>query len=388
MKYFKIDSDNPRLDAVEKAAKILKAGGIIVYPTDTLYGLGIDPANSAAVQKLYALKERLKSNPVSLMVESIDRIEEISGFLLEKNLLRISKLFPGKFTILLENSIQPGNELYENLCDQEKIGWRIPDNKFCNMLSVVYGKPISTTSANLSGKGNVTNISEVLAHFGNKLDLVIDSGPISNTSGSTIIDFTKNPLMIVREGEVEKSKVQELLKETDIRVKKEVFKIVFLCSGNICRSPIAEGILKAMMAKTRFRNIVQVSSAGTLTLPPNPAHELAVKIADANEINIHAHLSRHITQKIVDDADIIICMAVNHVEYMRKYFPKDKHKIILLKEWKRNKPLFKPSVADPIGHNIGFFSDTFTEIHSEIKRILPFIFAELKKFIEYNEIKL
>ena len=279
MKYFKIDSDNPRLDAVEKAAKILKAGGIIVYPTDTLYGLGIDPANSAAVQKLYALKERLKSNPVSLMVESIDRIEEISGFLPEKNLLRISKLFPGKFTILLENSIQPGNELYENLCDQEKIGWRIPDNKFCNMLSVVYGKPISTTSANLSGKGNVTNISEVLAHFGNKLDLVIDSGPISNTSGSTIIDFTKNPLMIVREGEVEKSKVQELLKETDIRVKKEVFKIVFLCSGNICRSPIAEGILKAMMAKTRFRNIVQVSSAGTLTLPPNPAHELAAKIA-------------------------------------------------------------------------------------------------------------
>ena len=194
--------------------------------------------------------------------------------------------------------------------------------------------------------------------------------------------------MIVREGEIKKPKVQELLKETDIRVKKEFFKIVLVCSGNICRSPMAEGILKAMMAKTRFRNIVRVSSAGTLTLPPNPAHELAAKISDANEIDIHAHLSRHITQKIVDEADIIISMAINHVEYLRKYFPNDKHKIILLKEWKRTRPLFKPSVADPIGHDIGFFSDTFTEIHSEIKRILPFIFAELKKFIDYNEIKL
>ncbi len=386
MIYYKIDPENPRLEAVEKAAKILKAGGIIVYPTDTLYGLGIDPTNISAIQKLYTLKGRLESNPVSLMIDSIDNIEEFSGLLSKETHLRLTKLFPGKYTALLENSIKPGRYLYDSLHGQDKIGWRIPNNNFCSMLSAVYGKPISTTSANLSGKGNVADISQVLAHFGNKLDLVIDSGPVTNTSGSTIIDFTKNPLMIVREGEIKKHKIQEILKETDICVKKEFFNIVFVCSGNICRSPMGEGILKAMMAKTRYRNIVRVSSAGTLLLPPNPAHELAAKIADANEINIHAHLSRHITQKIVDEADIIINMAVNHVDYLRKYFPKDKHKFILLKEWKRTKQLFKPSVADPIGHDISFFSDTFTEIHSEIKRILPFIFAELKKFIKYNDL--
>jgi len=178
MKYFKIDPDNPSIEVVEQAVSVLKDGGIIVYPTDTLYGLGIDPANSKAVHALYALKGRLKSNPVSLMTDSLDKIEECSGLLPEKTLLRLSKLFPGKFTALLENSIKPGRALYESLRGQNKIGWRIPDNNFCNMLSAVYGKPISTTSANLSGKGNVMDISQVLAHFGNKLDLVIDSGPI------------------------------------------------------------------------------------------------------------------------------------------------------------------------------------------------------------------
>ncbi len=387
MKYYKIDPENPRLAAVEKAAKVLKTGGIIVYPTDTLYGLGIDPSNNNAIQKLYTLKGRLKSNPVSLMVDSIDTIEAYSGPLSEETHHRLMKLLPGKFTALLENTISPNRALYENLGKQNKIGWRIPDNYFCNMLSIVYGKPISTTSANISGKDNVTDISQVLAHFGNKLDLVIDSGPVKNISGSTIIDFTKTPLMIVREGEVKKHEIQALLNESDIRIKKDFFNIVFVCSGNICRSPMAEGILKAMMAKTRFRNIVRVSSAGTLQLPPNHAHELAEKIADANEINIHSHLSRHITQTIVDEADIIISMAVDHVNYLRKHFPNDKHKFILLKEWKRTRQLSKPSVADPIGHDINFFSDTFAELHSEIKRILPFIFAELKKSITYNEIE-
>ncbi len=386
MKYYKINAENPAPEVLEEAVSILNDGGVIVYPTDTLYGLGIDPANPKAVQKLYALKGRLKSNPVSLMTDTIDAIEESLGLLPEKTLLHLSKLFPGKFTALLENTIKPGRILYDTFKEQDKVGWRIPENTFCNLLSKTFGKPVSTTSANLSGKGNVTDISQVLAHFGNKLDLVIDSGPIESTLGSTIIDFTKNPLMIVREGDIKKNNVQTLLKEPDLRVKKEVFEIVFVCSGNICRSPMAEGILKAMVAKTRFRNIVRISSAGTLTLPPNPAHELAAKIADANEINIRAHLAKHITQKVIDDAEIIICMAVNHMEYLRKYFPNDKHKFILLKEWRRTRPLFKPSVADPIGHGLDFFSDTFTEIHTEIKRILPFIFAELKKFIAYNEI--
>lgn len=386
MKYYKIDPENPALEVVEQAVSVLRDGGIIVYPTDTLYGLGIDLSNEKALQRLFALKGRLKSSPVSLMVDSLDKIEECSGLLPEKTLYQLNKLFPGKITALLENTVKPDRILYERLRGQKKVGWRIPDNTFCNMLSKVFGKPVSTTSANLSGKGNVSDISQVLAHFGDKLDLLIDSGPIQSMKGSTIIDFTKSPLMIVREGEIEKKALQELLNQTDIRIKKNFFEIVFVCSGNICRSPMAEGILKAMMAKTRFRNIVRVSSAGTLILPPNPAHELATKIADANEINIRAHLSKHITQKMIDHADIIICMAVNHMDYLRAHFPKDKQKFILLKEWKRTRPLFKPSIADPIGHDIGFFSDTYTEIYSEIKRILPFIFALLKQFMEYNNL--
>ena len=224
MKYYKIDPENPALEVVEQAVSVLRDGGIIVYPTDTLYGLGIDLSNEKALQRLFALKGRLKSSPVSLMVDSLDKIEECSGLLPEKTLYQLNKLFPGKITALLENTVKPDRILYERLRGQKKVGWRIPDNTFCNMLSKVFGKPVSTTSANLSGKGNVSDISQVLAHFGDKLDLLIDSGPIQSMKGSTIIDFTKSPLMIVREGEIEKKALQELLNQTDIRIKKDFSK--------------------------------------------------------------------------------------------------------------------------------------------------------------------
>lgn len=386
MKHSIIDPQNANPQIVSQAVDILERGGVILYPTDTLYGLGVDVANEKAMHKLFSLKGRDISQPVSFMTHAVDQIELYHGLLPIEIRHQLDLLFPGKITTLLKNTFKKSLPVFSTVREQKKIGWRIPDHPFCLALGKAFGKPVSTTSANLSGRGNAADVQEILSQLNGKPDLVIDAGPINKKSGSTIIDFTKQPLMIVRQGELKKTALKQLLPEQKFKFKKSFFEIVFVCSGNVCRSPMAEGILKAMLAKTRFKNIIHVSSAGTFHLPPTPVHNWAEKVAAANEINIHSHISGHVNEKIMDRADIVISMAVNHMRHLKKNYPEHAEKIILLKEWKRGKKLSNPSIADPIGHGIDFFSDTFAEIHSELKRILPHIFLQIKKFMVYQDI--
>lgn len=386
MKTIKIDQKTVDPQVVQQTVNVLKKGGVILYPTDTVYGLGVDVANEEAMKKIYSLKGRDISQPVSFLAHDVDQIEAYHGLLDLELRRQLDVLFPGKITALLKNSFKKSLPVFSAIREQKKIGWRIPNHPFCLKLSRVYGKPLSTTSANRSGYGNASDVQEILEQLNGKPDLVIDAGTVSKKSGSTILDFTKKPIMIVRQGEIKKATLLELLPEQEFRFKKSTFGIVFVCSGNVCRSPMAEGILKTMLAKTRFKNIIHVSSAGTLNLPPTPVHKWAEKVSAANEINISSHISGHLNKRIMDRADMVVSMAVNHARYLKKKYPEHASKVILLKEWKRGKQLSNPSIADPIGHEISFFSDTFAEIHSELKRILPYIFLQIKKFMAYQDI--
>lgn len=386
MKTIKIDPKASNAQVVQEAVATLEKGGVILYPTDTIYGLGVDVANEEAMNKIYRLKGRDISQPVSFMAHDVDQIEAYQGLLDLELRHQLDVLFPGKITALLKNTFKKSLPVFSAVRNQKKIGWRIPDHPFCLDLCATYNKPVSTTSANRSGSGNLANIREIISQLEGKPDLVIDAGILDKKKASTIIDFTKDPLMIVRQGEVKKEDLQDLLPGQRFRFKKSAFEIVFVCSGNVCRSPMAEGILKALLAKTRFKNVIHISSAGTLDLPPTPVHKWAEKVSAANEINIHSHISGHMNDKIMDRADLVVSMAANHLRHLKKKYPEHADKIILLKEWKRDKQLSNPSIADPIGHEIGFFSDTFAEIHSELKRVLPHIFLLIKKFMSYQEI--
>jgi len=386
MKTIRIDHKVSNPQVVQHAVEVLKKGGVVLYPTDTVYGLGVDVANEKAMKKIYQLKGRDISQPVSFMAHDVDQIEAYHGLLELELRHQLDILFPGKITALLENTFKKSLPVFSAVREQKKVGWRIPDHPFCLDLSSSYGKPVSTTSANRSGHGNLADVKEILSQLNGKPDLVIDAGDVNKKSGSTIINFTKEPLMIVRQGEIKKETLQDLLPDQSFRFKKSTFEIIFVCSGNVCRSPMAEGILKAMLTKTRFKNIIRVLSAGTLDLPPTPVHNWAEKVAAANEINIQSHISSPVSTKIMDRADMVVTMAVNHMRHIKKNYPEHAHKVIMLKEWKRGKQLSNPSIADPIGHKIDFFSDTFSEIHSELKRVLPHIFLQIKKFIAYQDI--
>ncbi len=391
MEYYRIDPRHPDKKIVKRAVEVLKSGGIIVYPTNTLYGLGVDAFNRKALERLFVIKQRGVHQPVSLLVASLEQLRSLFARLTPKQYEHLLKLLPGKFTVLAHSRFRE-NLTYLAPNTQKnaaaRVGFRVAEFALCKQLCLQLGTPITSTSANVAGRPNARTVQEVIAQFGDRLDLILDAGPVQDVRGSTIIDFTKNPYLVMREGAVSLSELKEKLPDVSFKKRKEQFQVTFVCSGNICRSAMAKGILNEVISKTRFKNLIRVDSAGTLALAAGPAHPLTIEVAAEYGIDLSEHQAKPIDAALMEQSDLVIALAVNHFEFLRDRFPQHKDKIVLLKEWHRRTKLANPSVADPIGHDRSFFEKTFREIQDEIKRILPFLFSEVKKFMAYHEITL
>ena len=176
------------------ANNAIENGEIIVYPTDTLYGFGVDSTNTRAIQKLNKLKGRVQ--PLSIIVESVNKIAEYAK--LENNIAnKLDKIFPGKYTALLlakKNSLSP---LVQN--GSSKIGIRIPDHFFPIKLTQILKKPIITTSINHHGKEALNDVTQIEKDFPN-IDIYKDE-KLKNSKGSTIIDFSISPPQLIRNGD-------------------------------------------------------------------------------------------------------------------------------------------------------------------------------------------
>ena len=296
MKYYKIDAQNPDTKLIKEAVRVLNKGGLIVYPTDTLYGLGVDAYNRKAVNKLFLVKQRDMRRPVSIMLSSIQQIKEIFGFSPESIKEDIDKIMPGRCTAIIKNAFQKKIPIFENVDSPgsyiEKVGVRIPSNPASSALAYLFDSPISCTSANLSGKENTFSIENIVSQFGNVIDLILDAGPIPFSKGSTVIDYTKDPYFIVREGDVSEKDLELLYGREKITKRKNKYVVAFVCSGNICRSPMGEALFQKMINRTKYKNMVEVLSAGTLSIPASHAHDFAIDICYKNGIDITRHLSQ------------------------------------------------------------------------------------------------
>jgi L-threonylcarbamoyladenylate synthase len=381
MHCFKINPDNPQPDLIRQAAQVIRAGGIIVYPTDTLYGFGIDLNNRQALAILSVLKCREVQKPISVLVNSRAQAEWLVGPFNPEESACFSKLMPGKITLVLPRRIPAPFPLYEQ---SDKIGIRYPVSKICDRLIAELGYPISSTSVNVTGQPNLKNAEEIERTFGEQIDLILDAGPVKSLRGSTVLDCASFPPQLIREGDIGADQIGKIL-GAQLKLPAKKFMILFICSGNICRSPMAEGILKRVLSKTKYKNIVDVRSAGTLKIENAPAAPEAIEIASQYDIPLFKHKSHGLNRKIMSRANLVFCMALNHLNYIDSNFPEFKNKVFLLKQWQENKSLSNPSIADPIGHHSDFFKKIFNQIYIEIMRVLPEIFKLLKAFSEQTE---
>ena len=198
--------------ATNRAKDVLEEGGIVIYPTDTLYGVGADATNEEAIEKVLRLKGRDFKKPLSVMVSNIEMATKFVHLSeLAKKLFH--KILPGPFTLILPKQKNESDLLTGG---KDTLGVRVPDSFFCVSLSNKFGKPITATSANLSGKENGKNVDEILDQFGAKqeqIDIVIDTGEVSNTTPSTVLKVEGDSVEVLREGSINHTAMLNVTKE-------------------------------------------------------------------------------------------------------------------------------------------------------------------------------
>lgn len=193
MKILKTNQNEVDKKVIDEAVKVLADGGVILYPTDTVYGLGANIFNRKAVKKVYNIKKRSYLKPISLLVSSKDAIPLVSKASLNQ-LNFIDKYLPGPYTFILKKSKIVPRHLTSGSVN---VGVRVPKSEIACSLAKIF--PITTTSANLSNKDTLDTPEEILKQLGCEVDLIIDVGPLKFGNPSTIIDLTgEEPVFVKR----------------------------------------------------------------------------------------------------------------------------------------------------------------------------------------------
>jgi L-threonylcarbamoyladenylate synthase len=181
-------------DGVEKTSQIIEKGGVAVFPTDTVYGIGCNPYNVNSVKKIYEIKSRDEIKSLPVLAYSLDIVKEIT--IIDKFTEKIiKKYWPGPLTLILTLTDQ---KLKESLKLQNKIAVRIPDSK-CTLKLLEKCKLLVGTSANISGNSSYTNPDECIKNIKN-YDVFLNGGTITSKGESTIIEIENEKIKIIREG--------------------------------------------------------------------------------------------------------------------------------------------------------------------------------------------
>ncbi len=226
----KINRENVDKEKILIAAEIIRSGGLVAFPTETVYGLGADAYNESAVKKIFIAKGRPSDNPLIVHIsENIPIMEIVESFPEKAEMLK-EKFWPGPLTLILKKNKKIPGVVTGNL---DTVAVRMPSHPVAKMLIDLSERAIAAPSANISGKPSPTKPEHVIRDLFGKIDIIIDAGGVDIGLESTVVDLTKNPPVIYRPGKITVRDIESVL-------------------GEIALSPLARAELK-------FENIVALS---------------------------------------------------------------------------------------------------------------------------------
>lgn len=354
----------PEEREIKEALQALERGDVVATPTDTVYGLVADPFKKEAIEKIYQLKGRSPDKPLILFVSSLEEANKFAHF--DERATKVANTFwPGPLTIVLKVR---GSVPESVVTRKRTIAIRLPDSPYVSVLIKKLGKPLASTSANPSGFSAFILRREVKQKWGNRVTLIGMSS--KGARPSTILDLSEKRAKILRKGPISILEIEKTIRETTILVPPIKFNVLFVCTGNTCRSPMAKFILDDLLTGD-IKNRVFVESAGILPTKGSPMTDEARLVLEEIGIRPGPHSSKPIEKDLLERSDWILCMEERHIEEIETLGFGDKTELLGGEEF--------GEIPDPIGLGLTFYRQVREIIKASIKkRVLPL----LKKRLE------
>jgi protein-tyrosine phosphatase len=349
-------------DVVHRAVQALAEGQLVALPTETVYGVAATACNADAVERLISVKGRRSDAPLALAIksaeEALDFVPDMSP--LARRLAR--RCWPGPVTLVVDDAhresltVQLPSRVRQSLTPNSTIGLRVPANEMAqDVLRMITG-PLVLSSANRSGEPDAVTAQEVVDALGGDVALVLDDGPCRYGQPSSVVRVRGNQLEVLREGVVAEATLRRLAS----------LMIVFVCTGNTCRSPMAELLMRARLASALRCKIDQledrgvlVISAGIAAAPGCPPAAEATQVMREHGLDLTRHEAQPLTDQLVCHADLIVTMTHSHLQSIVERWPSAADRTFMLLPDKRD-------VADPIGQTVGAYRECADQISTGV----------------------
>lgn len=349
-------------DVVVEAVQWLVQGKLVAFPTETVYGLAARALDSAAVERLLAVKGRRTGPALTLAIRSAEEARDFAPDMPPLAARLARRCWPGPITLVLDDSHPESavrrlpRRVQEAVSPSGTVGLRVPGHSvILDVLQMIAG-PLVLSSANRSGQFETRTASEVIQAFGEEVDLVLDDGPTRYGLPSSVVRIRGKQYEVLRAGAVPEKTLRRL----------SSLMVLFVCAGNTCRSPMAEMLFRKMAAERLGCSVeeledrgVMVASAGLSAISGGRAAPEACHVVSSLGLDLSMHETQALTESLVRQADVIYTMT-------------QAQRQVIVREWpqaaERCKTLSPQGadISDPIGGPVERYQRCAEQIQAEL----------------------